>query len=183
MDAIKIVVVGDGGVGKTCLLMSFTTGQFPTEYIPTIFDNYESVVRAREKDVKVSLWDTAGQEGYARIRCLSYPHTNVFLLCYSIEEPSSFVNVTNRWIPELSKYKPDAPIILVGLRSDVRANADRISQLREKGYDLISYEEAERCAKSISAAAYVECSALTRTNVKNVFEMAIDTAVKDITKQ
>ena len=100
-EKIKCVVVGDGAVGKTSLLMSYGKNSFPVEYVPTVFDNYSVTVDVDHKTIVLSLWDTAGQEDYDRLRPLSYPGTDVFIVCYSMVDPESFKNVKKKWIKEL----------------------------------------------------------------------------------
>ena len=73
-------------------LLSYTQNKFPAEYVPTIFDNYTATVKVDGRMVNLGLWDTAGQEEYNRLRPLAYPNCDVFLIVFSIVEPSSWTN-------------------------------------------------------------------------------------------
>ena len=131
MQAIKCVVVGDGAVGKTCLLISYTTKAFPGEYIPTVFNNNSSNIMFDGKPIILGLWDTAGQEDYDRLRPLAYPQTDVVLICFSIASPASFDNVRNKWSPEVRHHCPRAPHLLVGTKLDLRDDKETIDKLKE----------------------------------------------------
>lgn len=113
MQTIKCVVVGDGAVGKTCLLISYTTNKFPSEYVPTVFDNYAVTVMIGGEPYTLGLFDTAGQEDYDRLRPLSYPQTDVFLVCFSVVSPSSFENVKEKVRRRHNCYKHNVLMLLL----------------------------------------------------------------------
>jgi len=175
---IKAVVVGDGAVGKTCLLISYTTNAFPGEYIPTVFDNYSANVMVDGETILLGLWDTAGQEDYDRLRPLSYPQTDVFMLCYSVVSPASFVNIRSKWNTEITHHCPTTPRLLVGTKADLRDDSDTLASMNDKKTRPIQMHEGEALAKEIGAVKYMECSARTQRGLKAVFDEAIRIALK-----
>ncbi|KAK3796169.1 hypothetical protein RRG08_018166 [Elysia crispata] len=170
---IKCVVVGDGAVGKTCMLMSYATNKFPTEYVPTVFDNYAVTVDIKGTPHQLGLFDTAGQEEYTGLRMLSYPETSVFLVCFSVVMPESMKNAEIKWIPEIHHSVPKAPFIIVGTQVDLREDEGVRLKLAKRKMHPLSAEEGERLAKRLGADCYVECSSLTRQGLKNVFDEAL----------
>ena len=78
----KLVVVGDGECGKTCLLIVFTKDEFPEEYVPTIFETYVADIEVDSRPMELVLWDTAGQEDYDRLRYALYKFRSLPLSVY-----------------------------------------------------------------------------------------------------
>ncbi|XP_072239994.1 rho-related GTP-binding protein RhoU-like [Leuresthes tenuis] len=170
---VNCVLVGDGAVGKTSLIVSYTTNGYPTEYVPTAFDNFTVMVVVDGKPVRVQLCDTAGQDELERLRPLCYRNADVFLLCYSVVRPCSFRNLTNKWVPEIRQHCPGVPLILVGTQLDLREDVKVLIHLAQNQQRPVGTEEGQRLAQELGAVSFAECSALTQKNLKDTFDSAI----------
>jgi len=179
---IKCVVVGDGTVGKTCSLISYTTNSFPVEYVPTVFDNYSAQMLVDGTPVNLGLWDTAGQEDYNRLRPLSYPQTDVFILCFSLVSPVSYDNIITKWVPEIRHHCPDAPILLVGTKMDLREDASYCRQMMaNENRQPITKSQGQKMAHKIKAYKYLECSALSQQGLAQVFDDSVRAVLRPLT--
>ena len=118
----------------------------------------------------LGLFDTAGQEDYDRLRPLSYPQTDVFLVCFSVVSPSSFENVKEKWVPEITHHCQKTPFLLVGTQIDLRDDAATVEKLAKNKQRPLSLDMGDRLARELRAVKYVECSALTQKGLKNVFD-------------
>eukprot|EP00924_Labyrinthula_sp_SR-Ha-C_P004550 maker-scaffold_1-snap-gene-4.17-mRNA-1 protein AED:0.15 eAED:0.15 QI:167/1/1/1/0.6/0.33/6/38/211 len=168
MQEFKCVVVGDGAVGKTCMMVSYTKNSFPRQYVPTVFDNYTANLMIDGKAVNLGLWDTAGQEDFERLRPLSYAETDVFVICYAVDLKSSFENIATKWVPELKVHSKGTPFLLVGTKSDTRDGP----KVEKPSDQYVTTEEGKALAENLGAYTHIECSALTQTNLKRVFDEA-----------
>ena len=164
-NTIKCVVVGDGAVGKTCLLISYTTNKFPVDYVPTVFDNYAVTVMVGGNPYSLGLFDTAGQEDYDRLRPLSYPGTDIFLVCFSVVNPASYDNVREKWMAEIQAHCGGVPFLIVGTQVDLRDDPNTLEKLSRQNHRPVSFEMGEKLAKEFKAVKYVECSAFTQACV------------------
>ncbi|KAJ9107864.1 hypothetical protein QFC19_002770 [Naganishia cerealis] len=177
----KLVVVGDGGCGKTCLLAVYAGGPFPAEYVPTVFENLCKLTPSPlepGKTVELALWDTAGQEDFDRIRPLSYAGVDVVLVVFAVNYRTSLANVADKWAPEISHFTPTAPLLLIGTKTDLRTSATELGLMRAQGTSPVTFAEGQAMALEIGARAYRECSALTGEGVSEVFDHALRLCLK-----
>eukprot|EP01087_Luapelamoeba_hula_P021113 TRINITY_DN731_c0_g1_i1.p1 TRINITY_DN731_c0_g1~~TRINITY_DN731_c0_g1_i1.p1 ORF type:complete len:202 (-),score=38.31 TRINITY_DN731_c0_g1_i1:69-674(-) len=177
VKALKLVVVGDGAVGKTCLLIAYANNRFPKEYVPTVFDNYVVTLTAGGDTIELGLWDTAGQEEYDRIRPLSYGNADVFLLCFSVVNPTSAENISAKWFGEIRHYCPQTPILLIGTKSDLRNDDDTLNGLKKMNQQPLPATHGQDLCKRLKMEEYIECSAYTGDNLKLVFDTSVKTVL------
>ena len=121
---IKCVLIGDGGTGKTSIIHYFIHKRSHDSYVPTIFDNRAVEVLHGNTSVTVNFWDTAGQDGYDKLRPLSYADAHVALLVFSVTSQTTLNNVLAKWHPEFRHYCNKVPFILVGNKTDPMQDQD-----------------------------------------------------------
>uniref|UniRef100_G1Q2Q4 Ras homolog family member C n=1 Tax=Myotis lucifugus TaxID=59463 RepID=G1Q2Q4_MYOLU len=172
-----LVIVGDGACGKTGLRIVFSKDQFPAVYVPTVLENYAADTEADGKQVELALWDTAGQEDDDRLRPLSYPDTDVILMRFSIDSSDSLENIPEKWTPEVKRFCPNVPVILVGNKKDLR-NDEHRRELAKTKQEPVKLEEGRDMANRIGTFGYVECSAKSRDGVREVFETTTRAALR-----
>ncbi|KAF7537893.1 hypothetical protein G7Z17_g12752 [Cylindrodendrum hubeiense] len=165
----KLVLLGDGACGKTSLLNVFTRGYFPTVYEPTVFENYVHDIFVDNVHIELSLWDTAGQEEFDRLRSLSYAKTR-------------WKNVESKWVGEITDNCPGVKLVLVALKCDLRENGEGeeddadAGEQREKR-PTITYDQGLEVARRINALRYLECSAMKNRGVNEAFTEAARVAL------
>ncbi|KAK2819124.1 hypothetical protein Q5P01_024685 [Channa striata] len=166
---LKIVIVGDGGCGKTSLLMVYAKGDFPEKYAPSVFEKYVTTISLGGKEIQLNLYDTAGQDDYDRLRPLSYQEANLILVCFDVTNPTSFENVLIKWHPEVKHFCRETPVILIGCKTDLRKDKECARKLKAMNLAPITYLQGEETQQQMNAELYLECSAKYKENVEDIF--------------
>ena len=167
----KITVVGDPAVGKTTLVKKYTTGSFQKDYIATLgaqFSNYEEKIEG--KQVKLTIWDIAGQEIFEMMRRKFYNGSNgaIIVFSHAPEELKSF-NHIEKWLDELKKHCGDIPIALFGNKVDLINENDLISNKDMVNSDL----NVQKFVNKPDIIEYFKTSALTGQGVIEAFQKLV----------
>lgn len=174
--SVKCVLVGDTAVGKTALLVRFTSETFPESYKPTVFENTGVEVFMDGVQISLGLWDTAGNDNLRQFRSRSYQQADVVLICYSVANPNSLASVQYKWISEVREHLPKVPVLVVATQTDLR-------EMGAHRGSCVMPTEGKRVAHEIHAKGYLECSSLSNRGVQQVFECAVRTAVNKAKKR
>ena len=183
LDVLKLVIIGDGMVGKTALLHRYQKkNQLYIDDGGTYFGNSVKNMEHPEKPgqyLNLHLWDTGGRDENYVHRKICYPNTDVVLLCFSVVDPTCVVNVKSVWIQETRLHLKGIPIILVGTKVDLRQDNKTIETLWNKDEEPVSTESGRILAKEIGAVDYIEVSSLTSfASVELVFKTAVRAALR-----
>ena len=173
LPPIKCVVVGDKDVGKSSLIVTYYKHEFPLHFGgDNAFGDYKINMSINGDSVLIHVIDTASSDiGLDRFRQFAYGNADVVLICFSLVCRDTFLNVSRFWCSEVRQYCPTIPIMLVGLKKDLRNIQATTLELGVQDTQLLT-EEGECKALEIGAVKYVECSALTGEGMKVVFDEA-----------
>ncbi|MCJ1226126.1 Rho GTPase [Toensbergia leucococca] len=148
-------------------------------------ENYVHDIFVDNVHIELSLWDTAGQEEFDRLRSLSYDDTHTIMLCFSVDSKDSLENVESKWVSEIAENCQGVKLVLVALKCDLRekhtddddetAEIDQAQIRKEK--DMIDYKQGLEVARRIQALRYLECSAKRNRGVNEAFTEAARVAL------
>lgn len=147
---------------------------------PTVFENYVHDIFIDNVHVELSLWDTAGQEEFDRLRSLSYDDTHTIMLCFSVDSPDSLENVESKWVGEIAENCAGVKLVLVALKCDLREqdrDEDGMDGTHEPKRPMIDYKQGLAVAEKIHALRYLECSAMKNRGVNEAFTEAARVAL------
>ena len=168
--SIKVTCIGDGSVGKTCMIMSYVFKEFPPEYIPLVFDqnDYGQDIRILSDSYEFELnWQDTGHGEFERLHIMNqYPGTDILLICFSIISQSSMERVKEKWIKHREMYMKDVPFILIGTKIDLRYDEDVILKVGH----IITQQQGQELAAEIGADQYMECSAYTLQGLNEMMQ-------------
>ena len=161
MERKKCVIVGDQKSNKTQLIYNYVNGDYTNEYCPSFVDNFSKTTKRENKTFKVQIYDTTCQTEYETLRISTYNHTDVFIVCFNLNDEETLTNAKNNWYPEIMKASPKAKIVLVGIftNDEINITEDKIDEVKEK----------------IKTTDYVECNLCDKKDVDTVFEKAFNT--------
>lgn len=179
MDEVKVVLVGNNQVHGNELLAVYALGKQPedgedgdgNETTSEVVNHYQAGVLVEGEPVKLELWGANGDE-IPRLRRLMYQDACVILVCFSISDRQSFIDVRTKWHPELRQHAPLVPSILVGVDPGARKDAELVEKLQGESKPIVSEEEAQNLATRINAKDYLECSITDRETLEAVFQAA-----------
>lgn len=172
--SIKLVMLGDEGVGKTSLLSTCATGTFPVGYFPSIIDTFQKNLVVDEEEVEITMWDTAAGQDFDRWRPNSFENAKIFLLAFSIIDLESLEHIRTKWFMEIRQHMPNTPFIVIATKTDLREDKTTIDQLRERyARDPLAIAAGEELAREVGASDYVETSALAGEGVTTLLESVV----------
>eukprot|EP01125_Pyxidicula_operculata_P021007 TRINITY_DN7925_c0_g1_i1.p1 TRINITY_DN7925_c0_g1~~TRINITY_DN7925_c0_g1_i1.p1 ORF type:complete len:194 (+),score=1.09 TRINITY_DN7925_c0_g1_i1:59-640(+) len=167
-----LLYVGIGDISNNQLVQVHAVNCLPG-YIPSVLDNYTTNLMIEDKNVSLTVWDTAGSDDYDHLRPLCYANVDVFVACFSTVNPATLEKIKTKWHPEIRQLYPHTPIILVGTKIDLRNDNTIVANLKENRQSPITHEQGLHMMKVIGAVRYIECSSATRHGIYDVMETAI----------
>ncbi|KAJ3104792.1 GTP-binding protein Rho1 [Phlyctochytrium planicorne] len=188
----KFVCVGDEQSGKSTLIKVFGGAAFQEIYTPTVSESFllEKTTLVYDEDggqqrnvMSMEICDTTGSEELDRLRPLSYDNADLWMVCFSVDNRQSLINVIEKWVPEVKYFHPNIPLVLIGCKNDLREDPDTLDRLGRLGESPVSIEEAQEVAREIGAFKYVETSAKTGYQVDNLFDDDVDDSGEDVVEE
>jgi len=179
----QLTIIGSATCGKTSILTRHIKKVFGTEISPTVFNSVNNMYKHPGNTIELRLWDTAGQDEYARFRHLALPSADYIAIVYAIDDRTSYAEVKNNLVGQVREKAPLAKYFLVGAKTDLRDDSQRLEELARNGDSPISTVEGLELARNVGAVGYFECSAKSGVGVDEIFEKISEYALQTHLKE
>ncbi|XP_011523619.1 rho-related GTP-binding protein RhoN isoform X2 [Homo sapiens] len=148
-------------------------GMGTRSYVPTVFENYTASFEIDKRRIELNMWDTSGSSYYDNVRPLAYPDSDAVLICFDISRPETLDSVLKKWQGETQEFCPNAKVVLVGCKLDMRTDLATLRELSKQRLIPVTHEQGTVLAKQVGAVSYVECSSRSsERSVRDVFHVA-----------
>ncbi|CAD25072.1 RAS-LIKE GTP-BINDING PROTEIN (RHO subfamily) [Encephalitozoon cuniculi GB-M1] len=174
----QLTIIGSATCGKTSILTRHVKRTFGTEISPTVFNSVSNTYKHKDHVIELRLWDTAGQDEYARFRHLALPSADYIMIVYAVDDRSSYAEVKNSLVGQVREKAPQAKYFLVGAKTDLREDSARLEELARNGDSPITTSEGLELSQSIGAMGYFECSAKNNVGIDEIFEKISEYALR-----
>ncbi|KAM8723827.1 rho-related GTP-binding protein RhoN isoform 1-T1 [Acanthopagrus schlegelii] len=163
-----------------CGLRNFTCLSIDTgNYVPTVFENYTASFEIDKHRIELNMWDTSGSSYYDNVRPLAYPDSDAVLICFDISRPETLDSVIKKWQGETQEFCPNAKVVLVGCKLDMRTDVNTLRELSKQRLIPVTHEQGSTIGRQIGAVAYVECtSKVSENSVRDVFHVTTVASVR-----
>lgn len=138
-----------------------------------MFENYTASFEIDKRRIELNMWDTSGSSYYDNVRPLAYPDSDAVLICFDISRPETLDSVLKKWQGETQEFCPNAKVVLVGCKLDMRTDLATLRELSKQRLIPVTHEQGTVLAKQVGAVSYVECSSRSsERSVRDVFHVA-----------
>ncbi|KAJ6245231.1 gtpase crac1b [Anaeramoeba flamelloides] len=171
MSSLKLLLVGDKSVGKRNLIITYTAHVFVGENVPMSFESCKAKVTINKEDLDLQLTSSA------ILTSKKFPEADCVVMCFAVDSYDSFESLEVKWYDVMKEHFPNTTLALLGTKTDLREDEERLEELELEGDSPIAWKEIEKLAKKLKIDNFYECSSKSGKGLSKFFEDLVKTTL------